>query len=330
MKRSYLSLKNKSFLDVFVSSCWMYSFLLAAVGWSTETQVVRIGYQPASSVLLVGKAKGFYEKEFLKDGVKVAWQPFLSGPVMIEAAAGDRVDILAVGNMPPLVAKAGGIDLKVIAKAAFNPATNALLVRPDSSIHSIADLKGKKVAAQVGSSVHFFLGQLLAQAGLSLKDVQLVNLAGPDQGPALESGAVDAIILWMPYRTQLEQAGKVRVVADSSHVAGGLSLYAVRADFAQKNPSLVESFLKATQETNHYMKRYPKETLEVLSQASQFPAAVLAESLKGFDWTLGLTEGDKKAMGDIKDFLLANHVIRKDFDIQDLFDDSYVKKAGVH
>lgn len=294
-----------------------------------EEKTVRIGYQPSSSVLLVGKAKGFYEKEFLKNGVTVEWQPFLSGPVMIEAAAGDRVDLLAVGNMPPLVAKAGGIDLKVIAKAAFNPATNALLVRPDSPIHSIADLKGKKVAAQVGSSVHFFLGQLLSQASLSLKDVQLVNLAGPDQGPALESGAVDAIILWMPYRTQLEQAGKARVIADSSHVAGGLSLYAVRADFAQKNPVLVESFLRATQKTNDYMKRHPKETLGLLAKDSQFPAAVLAESLRGFDWSLRLTAEDEKAMGDIKDFLLANHVIRKDFAIQDLFDDSYVKKAGV-
>jgi sulfonate transport system substrate-binding protein len=320
----------KAVLGVLAPWRWIWVFLLASGVWSQEAQVVRIGYQPSSSVLLVGKAKGFYEKEFLKDGVKVEWQPFLSGPVMIEAAAGDRVDLLAVGNMPPLVARAGGIDLKVIAKAAFNPATNALLVRPDSPIHSLADLKGKKVAAQVGSSVHFFLGQLLAQAGLSLKDVELVNLAGPDQGPALESGAVDAIILWMPYRTQLEQSGKARVLADSSHVAGGLSLYAVRAEFAQKNPELVESFLKATQTTNRYMKSHPEQTLEVLSQASQFPAAVLAESLKGFDWSLGLTAGDEKAMGDIKDFLLANHVIRKDFTLSDLFDDSYVKKAGVH
>ncbi len=294
-----------------------------------EEKIVRIGYQPSSSVLLVGKAKGFYEKEFLKDGVKVEWQSFLSGPVMIEAAAGDRVDLLALGNMPPLVAKAGGIDLKVIAKAAFNPATNALLVRPDSPIHSVADLKGKKVAAQIGSSVHFFLGQLLARAGLSLKDVQLVNLAGPDQGPALESGAVDAIILWMPYRTQLEQAGKARVIADSSHVAGSLSLYAVRTDFAKKNPSSVEDFLKATQKTNDYMKRHPKETLGLLSKDSQFPAAALAESLNGFDWSLKLTSDDEKAMGDIKDFLLANHVIRKDFDIKDLFDESYAQKAGV-
>ncbi len=330
MRKTHMRFEIKSFLGVLASWRWMCLFLLTGGAWGSESQVVRIGYQPSGSVLLVGKAKGFYEKEFLKDGAKVEWQSFLSGPVMIEAAAGDRVDFLGVGNMPPLVAKAGGIDLKVIAKAAFNPATNALLVRPDSTIYSISDLKGKKVAAQIGSSVHFFLGQLLAQAGLSLKDVQLVNLAGPDQGPALESGAVDAIILWMPYRTQLEEAGKARVVADSSHVAGGLSLYAVRTEFAQANPALVESFLRATQKTNDYMRRHPKETLALLAKDSQFPTSVLAESLKGFDWSLRLTAGDEKAMGDIKYFLLANRVIRKDFDIQGLFDDSYAQKAGVH
>ncbi len=309
--------------------CWICPFLFAAGVGGQETQVIRIGYQPSSSVLLVGKAKDFYEREFSKEGVKVEWQSFLSGPVMIEAAAGDRVDLLAVGNVPPLVAKAGGINLKVIAKAAFNPATNALLVRPNSPIRSIADLKGKKVAAQVGSSLHYFLGQLLSQASLTLQDVQLVNLAGPDQGPALESGAVDAILLWMPYRTQLERSGKARVIADSAHVAGGLSLYAARGDFAQKNPLLVESFLKATQRTNDYMKKHPKETLDLLAKESRFPAGVLAESLKGFDWTMRLTPGDEKAMGDIKGFLLANHVIRKDFDLRELFDGRYAENAGV-
>ena len=294
-------------------------------GGAEASRTVRIGYQPSSNVLQVGKAKGFYEKAFAKEGVKVEWILFLSGPVAVEAAAGDRVDLMALGNMPPILARAGGIDLKVIAKAAFNPATNALLVKPDSPIRSVADLKGRKVAAQVGSSLHYFLFQLLLKAGLKAAEVQLVNLAGPDQGPALESGAVDAILLWMPYRTHLEQEGKARVIADSAKVPGSLSLYAARNTFGKKNPRLVQCFLKATEETNHYMRNHPKESLDILAQGSKFPKKALAESLKGFHWSLELTEKDIREMGDIKNYLKANGVIRKDFDIQDLFDLSYLK-----
>lgn len=306
--------------------------LLCASGAARAGQApvtVRIGYQPSSSVLEVGKAEGFYDREMAAKGAKVEWIPFLSGPVMVEAAAGDRVDLLGVGNMPAIVARAGGIDVKVIAKAAFNPATNAVLVRPGSPIHSLADLKGRKIAAQIGSSVHYFLYQLLTGAGLSMDGVQLVNLAGPDQGPALEAGNVDAIVLWMPYRTQLEKAGKVRVIADSARVPGSLSLYMVRNAFGMKNPGLVEAFLKATKRTNEFMRRNRKEALKILARESKFPADALAESLKGFDWTLDVTPKDRAAMADIKDFLLANHVIRRDFDIRDLFDGRYLREAGV-
>jgi sulfonate transport system substrate-binding protein len=308
----------------------LWWFLLAVPAWGGPAPVtVKIGYQPSGSVLLVGKAEGFYDRELAEAGARVKWEPFLSGPVMIEAAAGARVDLLGVGNMPPIVARAGGIDLKVIAKAAFNPATNAVLVRPDSPIRSVRDLKGEKVAAQLGSSVHFFLGQVLTRAGLSLKDVKLVNLAGPDQGPALEAGSVDAIILWMPYRTQLEQAGKARALVDSAGFPGSLSLYAVRDAFGKAHPELVEAFLRATRKTNDFMRRHPRESLEVLARGSKFPPKVLAESLKGFDWSMAVTPGDEKAMGDIKDYLRRCGILRRDFPIGDLFNGSYLEKAGL-
>jgi len=291
--------------------------------------VVRIAYQPTSSAILLGKAKGFYDQAFAKEGAKVEYDLFLSGPLAVEAAAGDHVDLLNVGNIPPVIARANGIDVKVIAKSAFNPATNAVLVSPNSSIQTIEDLKGKKVAVQVGSSVHYFLSQVLAQKGLTLADVQLVNLPGPDQGPALESGNVDAIVLWMPYRTQLEMAGKARVLVDSAHFSGGIGVFMVRNEFGKQNPKLVQCFLKATKEANNYLKKHPQEALKLLAANSQFPAAILAKSLEGFDWSMGITPKDVEAMNGIKQFLKSTQVIRKDFVIQELFDTSYYQQAGL-
>ena len=292
--------------------------------------VVRIAYQPTSSAILLGKAKGFYDQAFAKEGAKVEYDLFLSGPLAVEAAAGDHVDLLNVGNIPPVIARANGIDVKVIAKSAFNPATNAVLVSPNSPIQTIEDLKGKKVAVQVGSSVHYFLSQVLAEKGMTLADVQLVNLPGPDQGPALESGNVDAIVLWMPYRTQLEMAGKARVLVDSAHFSGGIGVYMVRNEFGKQNPKLVECFLKATKQANNYLKKHPQEALKLLASNSQFPAAILAKSLEGFDWSMGITPKDIDAMNGIKQFLKTTKVIRKDFVIQELFDTSYYQQAGLH
>ncbi|HVM33477.1 MAG TPA: aliphatic sulfonate ABC transporter substrate-binding protein [bacterium] len=288
---------------------------------------VRIGYQPTSSAILLGKDKGFYEKAFAPLNAVVEYDLFLSGPLIIEATAGKRLDLMCVGNLPPLIGYSNGVDVKVIAKAAFNPATNAVLVKPQSPIESVADLKGKRVAVQVGSSVHYFLEQVLKGSGLGLKDVELVNLPGPDQGPALQSGSVDAIVLWMPYRTQLEQAGKARVLVDSSNVPGNLSLYMTRGAFGQAHPQLVEAFLAATKKSNDYLRRHPREALRLLAASSQFPEKVMAESLKGFDWSMTLGEGDIRAMDDIKGFLLKNGILRHDFKTADLFDRHYLAET---
>lgn len=297
--------------------------------YAQEPMVVRIAYQPTSSAIILGKAKGFYDQAFAKEGAKVEYDLFLSGPLAVEAAAGDHVDLLNVGNIPPVIARANGIDVKIIAKSAFNPTTNAVLVSPNSPIHTIEDLKGKKVAVQVGSSVHYFLSQVLAEKGMTLHDVQLVNLPGPDQGPALESGNVDAIVLWMPYRTQLEMAGKARVLVDSAHFSGGIGVYMVRTEFGKQNLKLVQCFLKATKQANNYLKKHPQETLKLLAANSQFPPEVLKQSLEGFDWSMGITPNDIDAMEGIKQFLKEKKVIRKDFIIQELFDTSYYQQAGL-
>jgi sulfonate transport system substrate-binding protein len=127
----------------------------------------------------------------------------------------------------------------------------------------------------------------------------------------------------MPYRTQLEMAGKARVLVDSAHVSGGIGVYMVRDEFGKQNPRLVECFLRATRQANGYLKKHPAEALKLLAANSQFPPAVLAKSLEGFDWSMGVTDRDVEAMRGIKDFLKQTGVIRSDFDIRDLFDRSY-------
>jgi len=290
---------------------------------------VRIGYQAASTIVLLGKGKGFYEQEFGKDGTKVTFSLFLSGPPMIEALAGGRLDIIHTGDMPPVTGRAAGIDLKVVANAGLDPAHNAVLVSPASAIKTPADLKGKKVAVQVGSSAHHFLFLLLAKNGLKPADIQVVNLPGPELANALETGKVDAIGSWEPFTANIELSGKGRVLADSTNIKRAVNVYIARNDFGRENPQLVERFLKATKRAIDYLQEHPKEGQVAIAAESKFPVAVVARITQRYAWSLDIADSDVKALERVKDFLRETKVLRKEFDISDLFDLSYLRRTGL-
>ncbi len=156
-------------------------------GLNTAT-VIHAGYQGSDTLYWLDTHFHWLEEEFAPDGITVEYEQFLSGPPMIESMAADRLDIATIGDMPPINARGNGIDVKVITKVVNTPFSNSIVLPNGSEVKSIADLKGKKIATQVGSSGHHFVSLLLDREGLSLEDVELVNLSGPDQLAALENG----------------------------------------------------------------------------------------------------------------------------------------------
>ena len=104
---------------------------------------------------------------------KVTWSDFTSGPPMLQAMAGGAVDIGSVGNAPPVFAAAGGDSLAIVGAFQANPLGSALLVPKNSPIHSIAQLKGKRIAVAQGSSADYHLLTVLNKAGLTVHDVTL-------------------------------------------------------------------------------------------------------------------------------------------------------------
>jgi sulfonate transport system substrate-binding protein len=296
---------------------------------SDNKREIRIAYQTASTVVLIGKAKGWYEEEFGKDGTAVKYDLFLSGPPMIEAFAGDRGDIGNVGDMPPVSAKSNGVDLKIVSRAGVSSISNQLLVRPDGSIKTVQDLKGKKVAVQIGSSAHHFLILLLNQNGLKTGDVNIVNLPATDQQAALESGNVDAAATWEPWGTSLEYAKAAKVLGDHSKIKVNTSVFIARNEFGRSNPDLVERFLRVNQRIIEYIKNNPEEALEIVSKESKLPVPVLRKSFLATDWEARVGDKDIQEFNKVKSFLKDTNVLKKDFDINELFDLHYLKNIGI-
>jgi sulfonate transport system substrate-binding protein len=292
-------------------------------------KVIRIAYQPSSSLTVLAKAKGFFEEEFAKDGIEVSYNQFVAGPPMVEGLAGQRLDIANLGPLPAISSRASGIDVKVVARAYSDDLYYGLLIRPDSPIKSVAELKGKKVAVQVGSGAHLFFMLLLQQNGLKNSDVNTVNLPTSEHRAALETGNVDAVVTWQPFVASLELAKSGKVLATSQNVLRTVGVYLARNEFAQQNPQLVERFLKVHKRAADYLAKNPDEALAVVSKENKIPVEALAKSVKTIDWSLQITDDDIKTLVQAKDFLKETNVLKKDFDINELVDRKFANSPGL-
>lgn len=167
---------------------------------------------------------------------KVNWSDFTSGPPMLEAMASGSVDIGGVGDAPPVFAASGGEAIEIVgARETPNGDQDALVVPKDSPITSIAQLKGKKIAYGSGSSGNYDLLTVLDKAGLTTKQVTLVNLQPAEALSAFTSGAVDAWDIWPPYVQQVVAQDGAKVLAVGSNYGSPYS-FEVASKAAVANP----------------------------------------------------------------------------------------------
>ena len=177
--------------------------------------VLRVGYQK-SSTLYAQKADGTLEKALAKEGIKVEWKEFTSGPPLLAALAGGSLDFGEVGDAPGIFAQAADAPVRYVGYLHASPHSVGILVPKGSKIATVADLKGKKVAWAQGSSAHFFLAKALQKAGLGLADVTPVYLQPPEARVAFDSGTVDAWAIWDPFLSAAEVASNAKLIVDGT------------------------------------------------------------------------------------------------------------------
>ena len=146
---------------------WAAAAALAfAAGAHAQGTTLRIGYQKSASLFLLQKTQGTLEKKLAAQGVGVKWVEFPAGPQLLEGLNVGSVDVGFVGEAPPIFAQAAGADLVYVANQPPAPQGEAIVVAKDSPIRSVADLKGRKVALNKGSNVHYLLVKALEKAGV--------------------------------------------------------------------------------------------------------------------------------------------------------------------
>jgi sulfonate transport system substrate-binding protein len=246
-------------------------------------KVVRIGYQKYGTVNIL-KAKGTLEKRLAQEGVKVEWTEFPGGPQLLEALNVGSIDIGHTGEAPPIFAQAAGAPLVYLAHEPASPHGEAILVPKGSSIRSVADLKGKKVALNKGSNVHYLLVKLLEQAGISYSDIETVFLPPADARVAFERGNVDAWVIWDPYFAAAQTADHAVVLADGQGVASNHEFYLASRNFAEKNPKVIDTLLDELNKVDEWSKSNQTDVAKLLSAelGIDVPSLELSSGRRGY------------------------------------------------
>ncbi|RZJ20000.1 MAG: sulfonate ABC transporter substrate-binding protein [Haliea sp.] len=247
----------------------------------------RIGFQKGASLLVLQKAQGSLEKKLAPLGFSVKWVEFPAGPQLLEGLNVGAVDFGFVGEAPPIFAQAAGAKFYYIGHDPAAPRAESLIVRQDSPIKSVAELKGKKVALNKGSNVHYLLVRLLEKNGLSLADIQPVYLAPADARAAFESKAVDAWVIWDPFTAAAEKQIGARVLADGSGgVANNYQFYLGERGFVEKNPQVIKAVFEDSVEKGKWVKANLRQAAELIAPLQGLPVEVTELSLRRYEFNV--------------------------------------------
>lgn len=281
--------------DDLMTALWTRRSLLAAAPAFAVTaalgpahaaaKTIRVGYQKYGTFLLL-KARGNLERKLEPLGFGVTWTEFPGGPQLLEALNVGALDFGITGEAPPIFAQAAGAPLVYVANEPAAPLSEAILVRKDSPLQSVAELKGKKVGLNKGSNVHYLLVKALEKAGLAYGDIQTVFLTPSDARAAFEHGDIDAWVIWDPFQAAAEIAVEARQLANGEGLVANRQFYLGERSFTEANPAAIDAVLAAINEIDQWAKDHVDEAAKELAPAVGIPAPVLKLALGRQSWNV--------------------------------------------
>lgn len=335
---------KKKLISIFLAATTV--FMLVGCGNNKQAEnansnekrekVVRIGFPGTQNfiggVAGIAQEKKYIENELENVGYKVEYKPFAAaGPAVNEALTANEIDIAIYADFPGILSKSKGVDTSLIG-IADNYITSAIIVREDSPISSIKDLKGKKIGFAKGTYMQKYLYQILDANGIAQSEVELINTTDFDS--ALQGGSIDALVVTDNSEAIQVLTKKIAKTIDTSKDHPDITAQSVvigNSKFLAKNKDVGVALFKALKEARTLMKEKTDESYEILTKSGLDKDA--ARSLYGkdngkFDYvSLRVDDEAKKKINDSKKFMLDNKLISKDFDIGKWVDNSFYEEA---
>jgi sulfonate transport system substrate-binding protein len=252
----------------------------AAAAAPAEIHVDYAYYSPESLVI---KHFGWLEDEFKADHTSIRWVLSLGSNRALEYLNSGAVDFGSTAGLAAVLGRANGNPIRAV-YVFSRPEWTALVVSKDSPIRTLADLKGKKIAATRGTDPFLFTLRALKTAGLSRDDVEIVNLQHPDGRTALVKGQVDAWAGLDPHMAaaQVDDGARLLYRNVSFNTYGFLN---VRESFSNQYPQAVGRVLKVYEKARLWIIAHPDETAKILADESKVSLAVAKLQLERNDFS---------------------------------------------
>jgi len=209
-----------------------------------QTKEVTIGYQDMVVPYRVAQEAKEIEKA---TGYKINWRQIGGGGEVIKAMASGAVQIGEVGSAPIAAAVSRGEPLELFWILDDIGSAEALVVRKNSGIKTLADLKGKKIAMPFNSTTHFHMMVALEQAKINPADVQILNMRPPEVRAAWQRGDIDGTFIWDPVLAEAKKDGTVILTSGKISADTGKATfdgYVVNRDWAKANKDFMVKFVK--------------------------------------------------------------------------------------
>lgn len=306
--------------------------MIASVASAKELVVGAAG-NPGGLVVFVAQEKGF----FAKNGVDVKVEIRNTGAELSKGLRAGTFDFApaAFTNLPAALER--GLDVRGVVGyvgGAYTKATSdnqmGIIARGDSGINSVADLKGKKVAVTFGSTGDTYLQAVLAEAGMTVNDIDRVNTRPPSLASVIDTGGVDAVVAWEPSVVRI-----LKNLKDAKLVKRGGDLVCFCAylhgspDSVYADEAATQKFVDAMAEAAAYV-RDPKnldEVAEIGSRFANMSKDELMETVKFWEYDPRIGDNTAKAFDSSVEQLIAQKKMKKAFDPANYLESKFVKST---
>jgi NitT/TauT family transport system substrate-binding protein len=319
---------------------------IAVVSFTTtaalaDDKPLRIGwvYAMANAPALIADKKGFYAAE----GLNVDIKSFNDGPLLQQAVAAGDLDVAYVGSPPVYHWFSRGLESKILAQVNYGQA--AVITNAKSSINTVSDLRGKKLAGVAkGSGMDVLLRGYVLKEKAKLdpeQDVTIINMPAPNMNAALEHNEVDAAFSWEPFVSQSLLRGTSKLVLDVNKELPQYPWYVVISlpKTLKERPDDVTKLLRAHLKAIAYLQTHPEESNQIIAQEFKLestqgingkvvkPEEIVQEARKRMGWSARLDAKDLQFVQRLMDYSLSLGFINKPLKVEQVVDTTFLQKA---
>ena len=273
---------------------------------------------PLNVPTIIERDQNIFADAFRDMGISLEYAEINSGADQTQALASGDVQILyGVGATSVILSAANGADIKVLNMYSRSPKAFCMY-SADDSLTTPESLKGKTIGGPAGTNLHELLVSYLAAGGLTMDDVNYVNMSIADAKAALDGGSVDIALIAGAAAYQAKEQG-YHMVADGEGLMKAMIAVAVRDDFYNENQDVIDRFMEAQNRAAAFMKDNQEQALQIAARALDLDEEAVKEMYAFYDFSMDVTDEDKEGFQKTADFMLESGMIEEELDVDGLF-----------